>query len=593
MCRFQFCISGDSFSNVRGATPGTGDESYSLDRMARANNISNNSLSLEKVLEENLKEKSGSSDLSSIENVNLTARLRSDLESTLTRGSQTGSSRGSSVIGSAGDLREQRSVSAPSSVYPVKKFPISGSSLPPTSEVLNGGPAPSQNSTIVNSANTSRDESGSYYTPNVSGVESMVSGVESMDTSESAPTVVEPKSPGGRTTKSDSFLDDVKPNRLERINSDNQSDTCSSSQSSLMDAKRRFFSQAAQPLRIDANRMFGSERKKVLEKSSDKTNAPVLTAAVPKSNQVVGSKDLFYTPVSRPHDEGGFKRPADVRRRIAAEDARTASNPSVARELTPVEKRELWEDTRERTRTEARERMRMLSDEELGISNTPTRKESFKKKASATLPAGSSLGQSASRPQSARLYSTQSSEDGAKSVSATPVKRSVSSVAAKDRKAGGGGGLRILKSSSQKSPKAERKERQKKDDEEKENKEREPSVEKKDNRKSILSMFRMSNSTEKKDKAGASLVSPTMNGESSPKPARKDSEKEKDKKPSGVMFRTKKSQARALERKQVTFGFQIWVMYQYLYDFPNIIKCCFSIINIQCITINYFVLIIW
>ena len=51
---------------------------------------------------------------------------------------------------------------------------------------------------------------------------------------------------------------------------------------SLVDAKRRFFSQPATPLRLDARRLFADER-------ATRSSSPI-AAAVPKSNHVVGSR---------------------------------------------------------------------------------------------------------------------------------------------------------------------------------------------------------------------------------------------------------------------------------------------------------------
>ena len=56
----------------------------------------------------------------------------------------------------------------------------------------------------------------------------------------------------------------------------------SGSYQSLVDAKRRFFSQPATPLRLDARRLFADER-------ATRSSSPI-AAAVPKSNHVVGSR---------------------------------------------------------------------------------------------------------------------------------------------------------------------------------------------------------------------------------------------------------------------------------------------------------------
>ena len=205
--------------------------------------------------------------------------------------------------------------------------------------VVNGdiGMTPAANDTsLYVSANTT---SNTYYTPNASGVQPldfMESGLKTPDSLDDTGTYTDSRSRGSRGggLSEDTLSDYSDQKSLGSLRADP-----SPSPNRLIDAKRKFFFEMSQPLRIDPQSIFKdiprpsdrsgptSERRRSrdVKAASEKAGMELLglkrdwkkvenstptspTAAIPHRNSVSGEKDMFYaqatTAKSRQDDAG-------------------------------------------------------------------------------------------------------------------------------------------------------------------------------------------------------------------------------------------------------------------------------------------------
>ena len=92
------------------------------------------------------------------------------------------------------------------------------------------------------------------------------------------------------------------------------------------------------------------------------------TAGIPHRDTVNGETDVFYSTIA-PKDEV-FKKPSDPKRRQLPDTPATTSTVDAAKKkYTKDEIKLLKEADRERARQDARQRARLMSDEELGIQS--------------------------------------------------------------------------------------------------------------------------------------------------------------------------------------------------------------------------------
>ena len=450
------------------------------------------------------------------------------------------------------------STSAPSSVHPFQLYngdKTNGLSIGTSFEEIHTK-TPDKPKRVTSSAT----DDSFYYTPEVSGI-------EPMDITENG--TPNSPAPSTRTVKSDSTILDDRRTELRKTDSSGLSQ---SPTSSIVDAKRKFFCETSQPVRIDHFKMFEKERKPILNTpeprgvvkgwksldTSTTTTSTSISAAVPQSNILVGNGEKFFTPAtsvkSKPvkSDNGvdleGFKRPKEVSRRIISEDAEERrAGKSVARELSLEEKKKIFDQEREKARQEARERARMLSDEELGVKPVYTpRKGSFKE--TKTVDGVKSLEgkneeASETKPTSTKSYTSQVSKESGASVGKSDASDPSPSSGRK------GKGMKVFQKT-QKSPKMDKKVKKKNDEE------KDQDSGKKEKRKSLLQKLLPSKSLEKKEKSSSkSPMLPTAyNGDrgtaatsqAGAKPA------ESEGKSKGIIFRSKKSKSLERERKALS-----------------------------------------
>ena len=375
------------------------------------------------------------------------------------------------------------------------------------------GNVSSNNSTVVNSVNTSVDDDSVYYTPEgaVTDKSYHING----DVDEKVKSRLSPWS--SPATRHDAKYE------VKTLSSDNQSDDQRSVNSqnsgsqmspaiSIKDAKFSFFCSPPQPVRIDPNSLFEDMPWKSKPKTrsnigkglelkngwnvGDSGTPTSPTAAVPHQDTATGENDIFYTPAmslatrpqqgiaseASPEDitpkNGQLKKSEEVRKRLLPAVPDDKSGSGKPHSLDDIKLRV------EGKKQAAKERARLMSDDELGISS---KRVVLKEAPPTTSSSGKSSGKSGiniKRPFSGKA-------GGGRSASVGPRAKSDGeelSSPATDRK----GKLK---------PKS------------KSFKEGETS-EKKDKRRSFLSLF--SKSTDKKEKERPTSPPPTTGSKSPP-----------------------------------------------------------------------------